>query len=296
MKNKSLFLSLLLMSFLCITSYAQSIEELVSKYTGDNGKEYMQPFANYVGASLNSGLYHTAHIKKMGFQMYLGIQATAAFIPDKYKTFTATTEGSFTPVQTADVSTIFGPSESTEVSGDGGTVYVFPGGLNVSMMPLAMPQLTIGSVYGTDLTIRYFGYNFGEDFGKLRLFGIGVRHSISQYVTSIPLDIAAGFYYQTFKLGDLIDANTWSFNAQASKTLLIFTFYGGLGYEHAKVNIAYFNEEADTDVEFRLKGENNIRLTAGINFNLGPVKLNVDYSLAKQSILCVGLGIGINEK
>ena len=102
-------------------------------------------------------------------------------------------------MKTAEVSTLFGPTDPVEVTGDAGTVYVFPGGLNVSMLPFAVPQLTLGSVFGTDLTVRYFAYSTNEDIGKLNLFSWGLRHSISQYVPVLPLDLAVGFYSQQFR-------------------------------------------------------------------------------------------------
>jgi hypothetical protein len=44
-----------------------------------------------------------------------------------------------------------------------------------------------------------------------------------------------------------------------------------------------------------LQGNNKIRGTLGLTLNLGPVKLNGDYSMATQSIFTVGLGLGFNE-
>lgn len=296
MKYRYLISSVLVFVLTCASGMAQDIEDLVAKYTGDNGKGYMQPLANAFGASMNSGLFHTAHLEKMKFQMYLGLQVTAAFIPEKFTTFNATTEGSFTPEQTAEAPTVFGSTESVEVTGDGGTVYVFPGGLNVSMVPFAVPQLTLGSVFGTDATFRYFGYSINDEIGNLQLFSWGIRHSISQYIPLMPLDLAVGFYNQSFRLGDLVESHSWCLNAQASKSILIFTFYGGLGYENSKMNITYTSEETDEDIDLDLQGSNKVRFNAGVTFNFGPVKLNVDYSLASQSVLTAGLGVGINEK
>jgi hypothetical protein len=175
-------------------------------------------------------------------------------------------------------------------------VYVFPGGLNASMLPLAVPQLTLGSVFGTDVTVRYFGYSTNKEIGKLNLFSWGLRHSISQYVKVLPLDLAVGFYKQQFTLGDYVKSNSWYAGVQASKRVLLFTFYGGLGYENTKMDLHYTNLNDNTKIDFSLTGSNSIRFTAGVTFNLGPVKLNVDYNLASQSTLCVGLGIGIGEK
>jgi hypothetical protein len=175
-------------------------------------------------------------------------------------------------------------------------VYVFPGGLDVSLLPIAVPQLTLGSVFGTDVTVRYIGYSINKDIGKLNLFSWGLRHSISQYVKVLPLDLAVGFYSQRFSLGDIARCNSWYAGVQASKRIIIFTFYGGLGYENSKMDFHYTSQDDNTKIDFSLKGSNSIRFNAGVTFNLGPVKLNVDYNLASQSVLCAGLGIGIGEK
>ncbi len=286
----------LLFAILFFVQYtnAQKLEDFVSKYTGENGTKYMQPLGDVVGANLNSGFFHNADLKKLGFQMYIGVQTSLAFVSDDNKTFMGVPENELfgtTPIKTP---TVFGDIDGGEAVGTGGTVYRFPGGLDIGMVPLLFPQLTVGSVFGTDLTLRFTSLNLGNDFGKLNLFGVGVRHSISQYIPLMPVNIAVGYYYQTFKIGDIVDATTGFASLQASYKLLIFTFYGGLGYETAKLDIGYQFEDG-TDISYNLDGSNSVRLTTGVTFNMGPVKLNVDYNIAKQGTLNFGLGIGINE-
>jgi predicted porin len=114
----------------------------------------------------------------------------------------------------------------------------------------------------------------------------------------LPVDLAVGIYEQQFDIGDIISAGNWLFDVQASKRISIFTFYGALGYETStlKVEYTYTDSNGNTNVNFNLKGSNNIRLTAGLTFNFGPVKLNADYNLASQSVLTLGLGVGIGDK
>lgn len=295
MNLKRTFQVFLIVFFISIPAIPQKLDDFITKYNETNGKGYIQPIADVFGASFNSGLFHSARLKKLGFQGYLGVVTTAAFIPDKRKTFTATTEGDFTPVQSAKVATILGSTDPVKVNGDGGTTYVFPGGLNASLLPFALPQLSLGSVYGTDMTIRFYTYSVNKDVGRVNLFSWGLRHSISQYIPKLPLDLAVGFYSQQFKVGDYFKAKAWIANVQAGKRILIFTFYGGIGYENSKTKIHYTNNDNDTEITYDLTGANNIRFTAGVTFNLGPVKLNVDYNLASQSVLGVGLGVGIGE-
>ena len=47
---------------------------------------------------------------------------------------------------------------------------------------------------------------------------------------------------------------------------------------------------------FDADGRNSLRLTAGARVNLGPVRLNVDYSLARQSVITAGFGFGFGDR
>nr|WP_321409766.1 DUF6588 family protein [uncultured Carboxylicivirga sp.] len=305
MKKITLVLGLLMIAFI---GQAQSLEDYLSKYTKENGKMYLQPFADAFSADFNSGLFHNARIHKMGFQLYVGIVGQVAMIPSSAKTFQAYTESALYPPEGPyTVPTVFGSTDGriVDVAASGNLLqYSFPGGFDIDYVPLAMPQITIGSVYGTDFTARYISLDI-EDAGKVNVFGWGLRHNIDQYLPFMPLDLALGYYHQSFKVGEYMDAKANVVNLQASYSIPVITVYGGLGYENSKVNVQYTYEGQDnTDanisagdkVEFDMKGANTVRLTLGLTFNLGPVKLHGDYNLAKQNTFAVGLGIGINEK
>jgi len=280
---------------------AQDVEDFLSKYTSENGKKYMQPLADHFAANLNSGLFHNAKIKKFGFQMYLGLESQVSMIPSSSRVMTATTEGDYFPSTTIhNAPTIFGDAEGVKVEDpNSGLIYTFPGGLDMDMLPLAVPQLTIGSVFGTDFTIRYFGTDNVEDVGDIKLLGWGFRHNIDQYL-KLPVNLSVGYYHQRFQFSDYLDAATNVINLQTSYSIPIITFYGGLGYETGSVDMAYEYVDDQTQItesiKFDLKPQNTVRLTLGIGFNLGPVKIHGDYNLAKISTFDVGLGIGIGEK
>ncbi|MFP4048195.1 MAG: DUF6588 family protein [Bacteroidales bacterium] len=296
MKNVGKLLILLCFSLITINLHSQDFEDFIRKYTDDNGKLYMQPLADAFGANLNSGLYHNARIEINGFQFYLGLTAMMAYVPESNKTFEGTTQGFFSPEQTTVAPTIFGSSEVVEVAGDDGTVYTFPGGLNIDQLPLAAPTLSIGSLYGTNATFRFLAADIGEDFGKINLFGWGLRHNINQYFNILPINMAAGFYMQSFSVGDFVDAKSWLFNIQGSYNWSLLTFYGGIGIENSGLDVSYVYEEDDTEIDFDMEGANKIRGTLGLTVNLGPVKLHTDYTLASQSLLTMGLGVGINDR
>jgi hypothetical protein len=282
-------------SLLTLSLHAQDFEDFVSKYTGANGEGFMQPLANAFGANLNSGWFHNAYIMDNGFQLYLGLTAMSAVIPQSSKTFTATTEGFFNPVQTVKAPTIFGSSESTVIQGDGGTAYAFPGGLDMDNLPLAVPNLALGSIWGTNVSLRWAAYDLGEDIGEISLFGWGIRHKIDQYIPVQPVNMALGFYMQQFTLGDWVDADGWLASLQASYQLRFVTLYSYLGFERSNLDVQYTYEADDSEIAFDLKGDNSLRFALGLTVNLGPLKVHGDYNMAKQSLFTLGVGIGINE-
>ncbi len=297
---------LLALAFLCMGwAVGQDLEDYLSKYTQDNGRKYLQPFADAFSADLNSGLYHQALIKKKGFQLYIGVVGQVAVVPDDQKYFGAYTESNLYPSEGPHkVPTVFGPKDPVviPVEASGGLLdYAFPAGFNVDYMPLATPQLTIGSLLGSDVTVRFITVDL-EDLGNLDLFGWGIRHNLNQYLTFLPVDVAVGYYSQSFKIGDYMDANASLLSLQGSYSIPVITFYGGLGLENSSMDVQYtYTGEGDLPgsqteeaIKFDLEGANSLRFTMGLTVNLGPLKINGDYNIAKQNTFSAGVGIGIN--
>ena len=273
---------------------AQQLEDYVSKYTSENGSGYMQPLADAFGGSLNSGFYRGARIKTFGFHIYIGVEAMVALIADDQKTFTAKTEAPFSPAQTAEAPTIFGSGQGAAVTGTGGTVFNFPGGLDIKKMPLAVPQVTVGSILGTQATLRFANAKIDDNIGEVKLFGFGAQHSLSQYFKNFPVDLSAGFLIQKFEVGDIVEANTKYFGIQGSVSRSLFTFYGGAGIESATLDIAYdYESDAGTQqIAFDLEADNSMRFTAGVALNLIVLKLHADYNFGSQNVIAAGLGFG----
>ncbi len=208
------FVSLALL--LCLaTPLSAQIEDQLSAYTGANATGYLQPFSSAFGADLNSGIFRSASIPKMRPKIRLELQVMSVIFGDDDKTFRAVTERGFTPVTYANAPTVVGSGKALIVEGDGGTAFAFPGGFDLHSFALAAPQLRAGGLFGTEVIFRYFALDVGgsgdsedsEDsdsgLGKISLFGIGLKHSVSQYLPPLfPVDISAGFFWQSFSLGE----------------------------------------------------------------------------------------------
>lgn len=288
---------------LCLASPSTAqISDQLTAYTGDNAIGYLQPLANAIGADLNSGLYRSAHIPETGLNINLEIRVMSVLFADDDRTFTGTTESGFSPEQEAEAPTVVGSGESVSISGDGGSTFTFPGGLDLHSFTLGVPQLRIGSFRGTEALIRYIALDIGEtDIGKVSLYGFGLRHSISQYLgPTFPVDVAGGFFWQSFSLGggdsgdDLLSSSALSFGVQASKSFAIVEPYVGVSMDRFSMEASYESEASGTpeQVDLDFETDTSFRLTAGLNLSLGLVSANAEYSIAGQNTFALGLSFG----
>ncbi|WP_020533779.1 DUF6588 family protein [Flexithrix dorotheae] len=291
-KNKIIYL-LLFFTFSLQWGFSQNLEDFVSKYSGKNGTGYMQPLSDAFGANMNSGLFRDAKVKKSGFQMYLGLVTTTALISNNSKTFSAETEDGFTPSQTVTAPTIFGSTNVVVAKGDEGTETYFPGGLGMDIMPVAFPQLSIGSILGTEATVRFYAFDVSEDLGKLNMLGLGARHSISQYLTeTFPIDLAVGYYWNSFSVGNIVDAKSNFISLQGSYETGVLTVYSGLGLGSSKMDLEYTTDQTGEEetISLALETKNKPKFTLGLGLNLGVFRLNADYNLGVENVFSAGLG------
>lgn len=262
--------------FASMAVYSQDLDKSITQYQKSNATGYLQPLADVFGANLNSGLSRSAHISKFGFHISLSLEAMYSPISEDKKVFTPAGEN-------FDVPTIFGEEIENEEYLDGLW--------DTDFFPLAVPQLTIGSVFGTEATIRYFTYE-NEDIGEIDLYGWGIRHSISQYIPLCPVDIAAGFFQQKFSIGSYVEANALYYGLQVSKKISVLLLYGGIGGEKSTIELDYELEDSNEKISFDLNGENKTRLTIGAGLDFKYVKLYADYNIAPQNVISGGIGFG----
>ena len=294
---------------------AAQIEDQLSAYTGANAMGYLQPFSNAFGADLNTGIFRSASIPKMRPKIRLEIQVMSVIFGDDDKTFRAVTERGFTPRTSAYAPTVVGSGKALIVEGDGGTAFAFPGGFDLNSFALAAPQLRAGGLFGTELILRYFALDVGgsedpEDsessdssLGKINLFGIGLKHSISQYLPMmIPVDLSAGFFWQSFSLGEnkkgdkLISSKALSIGVQASRKMaMFFEPYAGVSYDTHSMNVSYESEAtgSTTAIDIDFEKDSTMHLTLGLSLEFPVVKGFAEYNIASQNSFAFGLGFGI---
>jgi len=180
-----------------------------------------------------------------------------------------------------------------------------PGLIDTPVAPLIVPQLGLGSIAGTDVQVRYLPkaqitYS-GNDFGKVGLFGLAVRHDIDQWIpVPLPLQLAAQGSWNQFSFesggGEILDASGWALNVQASKGIPVLpvVLYGGLQYEKFTTEYSFdFQAPTGQNIPVTLEQDasNTTRGIVGLSVNFTVIRLNVDYAVSNgNNVATVGAG------
>jgi hypothetical protein len=228
---------------------------------------YISPWANAFGAGLNGGWYNTAKPHKFGgFDITTGI--SAGFVPASAETFDVSKIGLSNSITgTGPSSTVAGPDKNGPAmtykdNGSGVTLASFntPPGTNWKIIPVPTAQIGIGLPFGTELKVRFIP-KINIKGGDISLWGVGIVHSIMQYLPGnklLPFDVSLfGGYtnlkgnvplslqprvgsptnYSTYNIvtsfqDQKMTANVKSLNIGiiGSLNLPVLTVYGGLGY------------------------------------------------------------------
>ena len=331
MKKSLIIFSVLV---LLVSSLFSDIQESLEKFGKENGKVYIKPFVNAYGSNFNTGLYNTAKVLKP-FKFGLFINTMLAFVPDKDKAFLPSRPDMYMddPFNSGEVIYLYEEpyEETATVFGEDGSDIVhnsllddsallaalglsqddvnaldisLPNGANLPAVPLMVPQFHLGLPAGNELMIRGFPkYKISKDIGDIGFWGIGLKHSISQYIPLVPIDLAVQGVYQSLFLEDILELNNFALNAEISKKLLVWTLYAGMGYEQTKLKAEYeteikvYDEDSDSfisqplNIDFEIEGDNNFRTTFGIRYSLLLLKLYADYTISDYNVFNAGIGV-----
>ncbi|MFA6456985.1 MAG: DUF6588 family protein [Bacteroidota bacterium] len=171
-------------------------------------------------------------------------------------------------------------------------------------IPLAAPQFSIGTIYGTQATFRYLPeVEIDKDLGKFKYFGFGIQHNLGMWFPIPVVDLGASFFTQKLEVGTLMTAKTSSFGLNASKqfgfAFLNVTPYAGFMFESSTMTFGYdFPTYTDPSnpannktehIAFELEGENTTRLTIGLSIRLLVININADYNIGKQNSATAGV-------
>jgi hypothetical protein len=279
---------------------AQSgLESALEQYSGPRIQGYMQPLADALVANLSIG-YINAISSAKKFSFSLELVAMTAVVDESMRTYTASTPAGFQPA-THETPTIFGgPAQPVQHSTIPGLSYRGADGLaDAEYFPAGVPQLRLGGLLGTEVVIRYATSAMvptldEESFPDLSLLGVGVQHSISQYL-KLPLDVSVGGSFNSLKFGDLVNLSATSFGVNVGKSFGLIGLTGGIQSEGGTMNLTYTSTDpqgsgnVDVDVEVKRM----LRFRAGAAFNLGFIRVFGDAAFGDFTSYAAGIRFGI---
>jgi hypothetical protein len=261
----------------------------------ENAKGYLGPLPKAFSGTLNSGIFQSGNVPRAGVTFGIGVQVMGVKFEGKDRTYTPVDEPGFVSTETVEAPTVVGSTDAVPQDGQGGTVFYYPGGFDIGEFMMAVPELTIGSVAGTSLVLRWISADVGDaDLGDVSVFGIGGQHSISQYLTAAPFDLAAGVFYQTLKIDDeLLDCSSLHFDVTGSREFGSLQPYVGVGYDSFDMTVEYAaGSDPDETIKAELDTESNARMTLGALLSFPLVKLSGEINLASSNSVAVGLSFG----
>ncbi len=218
---------------------------------------------------------------------------------DSDKTFMATTEQGFRPEQTTEAPTVVGSQKAVYVDGESGTRFAFPGGFDLDSFDFAVPQLRIGSFYGTEALVRFALLYTGDsgELGSFNLYGLGIRHSVSQYLGNFPVDMAVGAFWQRFAMGenergdDLVKAEAFTVGLQVSKRFSWFEPYAGISYDDFNMDLSYVGDTEEDNIDMSLDSGDHYRGTLGATINIAFLAAHGEYNIGGQDAYAIGLAL-----
>jgi hypothetical protein len=328
MKAGRYFIFAGLLMVLSFNLYAQEdLSSQLSKVAGTNAVNYLAPLFSAWGADFNSGFYHSADLHEvLGFD--IGLKAGAVLVKDQDKVFDFVlpdhiTYNGVTLQAGVDYDNVIPDSPTAVGASTGKTVALkvkqtssfvplrgqtilnvtTPQGFDMKFAPLLMPQAAIGLPFGLEVIGRFApNITLPNNVGKVNFIGFGLRHSLDQYLPMVPIDIAIHFMTQKLTISDMNDtkilgASGTAYGIEASKSLVLFTLYGGYQIEKSSWTLepySYSDPSKAVSVKipgFTVDGQNTSRFHAGVRFLLLIVNIHADYSFAKQPVIAAGIGI-----
>ncbi|MCF6349969.1 MAG: hypothetical protein L3J23_02935 [Flavobacteriaceae bacterium] len=252
-----------------LTVKAQNFENLLASGKQDASTyigNYMEPVFKGLISNLNNGWYHTGKTHKL-FGFDFSINTSAAFVPNKDKTFTFNNDDySFLELQNGNTSenlpTVMGDESNTlilvnnrDLNGNiipneflpsFETLNGIEDEIKIAAIPTPMIQFGFGLPTKTDIKLRFVPSVGGSDV-KFNLFGIGLQHNLLQHflkldkVPIIDLSILGAYTTSTIlytpedsNIGTnqktTIKVNAFTAQLVGNINLKIINFYAGLGY------------------------------------------------------------------
>lgn len=174
------------------------------------------------------------------------------------------------------------------------------------ILPTPGIQATVGTVLGTNLSVRYSPkIKTTDDLGDFSLIGFGLINNPSAFFpVPLPVDLGVGYFTQTLKVGDVFESTASQFGLYVGKTFglgVSISPFAGMIFEKSNTKVQYDYQSNQTvngvpvpkaKVKFELDGENKTGFVVGFNLKLAVVNIFADYKAAATKTVSAGISFG----
>ncbi|MBI5402760.1 MAG: hypothetical protein HY959_05135 [Ignavibacteriae bacterium] len=299
---KKVFTAIFLLFLLVSTTGAQNLENRMNRFYSDFGLGYSQPLTEALGLMMNNGWVSVKSMKDL-FSVDVGISSVFVPVPSSDKTFLMQSpyDQTFQTVPTA-----VGSSSETPInSGTGRDPSSYPKGFDLGIIPVVMPQASIGNLFATRITIRALPKIKISDLGYISLFGMGIQHSLSEdFVVPMPVDFGIMGSFENLNLGDIASVNAYTVSAVVSKRVWKINFYSLLGYDYSKAKFSYkstYTPSGQTTpitsvIAFENEGKNGFKMGIGGTAETRFARFNAGMTLVPKFCFDLGMSVGFGLK
>lgn len=166
---------------------------------------------------------------------------------------------------------------------------------NPGIFPTIAPQLSIGTVYGTQATLRYIPkMRYINELGKIEYIAGGIQHNpLVWFNNPLPVDFSLAFFLQKITIENLAKTTSTAFGLNVSKPIggfiVGFTPYAGFLYEKTNMDVKY-EYYIDPNLppivlDFEIEGANKARFILGFNITFVGLNIYADYNFSKVNTL-----------
>jgi hypothetical protein len=183
-------------------------------------------------------------------------------------------------------------------------------GTNQDLVIAAVPQVTIGALYHSELLLRYIPpVIFDENIGKFSFFGIAVKHAFTNWYANPPFEAAVQIGYQHSTIENEVGltrakleavTDLFAINLHASKRFSWIEPFIGLSFETLSSEGSYtftlpqnIKDEIGYDIDPQTVpvtlSDNAVKGTLGVTAHFGPMQVFAGMGIAKHLIFSGGL-------
>ena len=321
-----LFVSFMLLAPAGFVANGQdAITDFLNAGVADGNKlaeAYFRPYGEMFGANLNAGWYNSAKVHGvLGFD--ITFQVSSTFAPSSKKNYDVNSLGleafEVSPGSTSIGPTIVGKSDNLpmlnpKVEGGEYASFSVPDGTGFNIFAAPMIQGAVGLPLHTEVMVRFLPKVGYKDYGSIGLWGLGVKHSIKEYIPFIKrfpiwnlsvmgaytkLDGTGTVTYGGSEGNLEIGSSAYTVRLLGGVNLPIVAFYAGFGYSNAAStfdlmgtfnDVPGMNGAAVTNPIALKYDEGSYDFNIGTRLRFGIFAIHADYTVGEYNMVTAGFG------